>query len=190
MNNFLFIQTAYAAGNEAATAVTNAAAAEAKGIEIQPTTIAFQALNFIILLVVLNLILYKPLLKLLKDREKKIQDGVENAEKAENMLKESNRIRSDMIKQAKSDSQVIMEKARTAGEEVKTGIIGEAQSEAGKIIKSGHALVEAEKAKTLEEIKVSAVNTVIAAAEKLLREKLDPSRDGKMIEEILKSYSA
>ncbi len=191
MNNFSLIQVAYAA--EETVSETGTEPAEAKhegGLSIQPTTIAFQALNFIILLVVLNAILYKPLTKLLSEREKKIKDGVENAEKAEGMLKESNIIRQDMIRTANADSQNILEKARKAGEEVKTGIIAEAQSEANKIVKSGHTIVEAEKAKAMQEVKQTAVNAIIMAAEKLLKEKIDQPKDAKMIEESLNSYSA
>lgn len=44
-------------------------------------------------------ILYKPLVKLLDERGKRIKDGVENAEKAELMLKESNMVRQDMLKE-------------------------------------------------------------------------------------------
>ena len=195
MNNFSLFQLAHAEGVVAAetTAVTSAepkAAEEKGGLQIQPTTIAVQALNLVILIVILNAILYKPLLGLITKREKHITDGVKNAEKAENMLKESNQIRTDMMKEAKSESQDIIEKGRKAGEEVKTGIIGDAQTEADKIIKSGHALVEAEKAKTMLEIKSSAINTIIMAAEKILREKMDPVRDAKLIEESLNSYSA
>ena len=154
MNNFLFNIT-HAEGNAEAAeeahagtvAAPEAAAAghESQGLQIQPTTIAFQALNFIILLVVLNAILYKPLLQLITSREKKIKDGIENAEKAENMLKESNQIRTDMIRDAKSESQGIIEKARKAGEELKNGLVSEGQTEADKIIKSGQVLVESEK---------------------------------------------
>lgn len=192
MNNFLLIQVAHASPEvEATTAAAEPAEAKHEGgLEIQPTTIAFQALNFVVLLVVLNAILYKPLVKLLTEREKKIKDGVENAEKAENMLKESNIIRQDMIKQAKSESQDIIEKARKSGEEVKTGILAEAQTEADKIIKSGQSLVEAEKAKAMQEVKLSAVNTIVMAAEKLLKEKIDPQKDSKLIEESLNSYPA
>jgi F-type H+-transporting ATPase subunit b len=194
MNNFSLFQLAHAEGTAAETTAgteVEAGAAEAKGgLSIQPAVIATQALNLVVLIVILNFILYKPLLKLITDREKKIVDGIENADKAENMLKESSRIRVDMIKDAKSESQDIIEKGRKAGEDVKTGIIGDAQSEADKIIKSGHALVESEKAKTMQEIKASAVNTIIMAAEKILREKLDPAKDAKLIEESLNSYSA
>lgn len=167
------------------------AAHEAKGgLEIQPTTIAFQALNFLLLVVVLHLILYKPLLKILKDREKRIREGVENAEKADGMLKESNIIRQDMIKRANSESQEMLESARKSGEEVKSGIIQGAHAEAGQIIKSGQSLIEMEKAKTAQELKGLAVGMIVAATEKVLREKLDSSKDSVLIEESLKGYSA
>jgi F0F1-type ATP synthase membrane subunit b/b' len=83
-----------------------------------------------------------------------------------------------------------MEKARKSGEELKSGIVQEAHDEAGKIIKSGHALIEMEKTKTSQELKALAVNMVVAATEKILREKMDPSKDSRMIEESLKSYPA
>lgn len=199
MNNFL-INVAHAEGHAetvahegTTTAVTEAkaeASHESGGLSIQPTTIAFQALNLVLLIVVLNLILYKPLVKLISTREKKIHDGVENAEKAENMLKESNQIRTDMIKGAKAESQSIVEKGRKAGEELKNSIVSEAQEEAGKIIKSGQMVVDSEKAKAMQEVKAAAVNTIIMAAEKLLKEKIDPARDARMIEESLKGYTA
>ena len=169
---------------------TKAPAAESKGgIEIQPTTIAFQALNFLLLVFVLHKILYKPLLKIMKDREKRIRDGVENAEKADGMLKESNLIRQDMIKRANSESQEMLENARKSGEEVKGGIIQEAHSQAAQIIKSGQSLIEMEKTKTAQELKGLAVGMIVTAAEKVLKEKLDPSKDSVLITESLKGYS-
>ena len=167
-----------------------APAAEKGGLEIQPSTIIFQALNFILLVVVLYLILYKPLLKIMKDREKRIRDGVENADKADGMLKESNIIRQDMIKRANSESQEMLENARKSGEEVKSGIIQGAHAEAGQIIKSGQNLIEMEKARTAQELKGLAVGMIVAATEKVLREKLDPSKDSVLIEESLKGYTA
>jgi F-type H+-transporting ATPase subunit b len=169
-----------------------AAGAEAKegGLEIQPTTIAFQALNFLLLVVVLYLILYKPMLKLLAERQKRISEGVENAEKADGMLKESNIIRQDMIKRANSESQEILEKARKSGEEVKTGLVQDAHKEAGNIIKAGQNLIEMEKAKTAQELKGMAVNMIVTATEKVLREKLDAERDGKLITESLQGHGA
>jgi F-type H+-transporting ATPase subunit b len=160
------------------------------GLSIQPTTVAFQALNFIVLVVLLHLILYKPIVKLLSEREKRIKEGVENAEKAEASLKESRLIREDMMKNAKVETQGMLEKARKEGENLKNAMVTEAQDQAKKIIQSGHQSIEMEKAKTMDELKTNAVHLVINATEKVLREKVDSAKDAKMIEESLNSYTA
>ncbi|MFH0837710.1 MAG: F0F1 ATP synthase subunit B [Patescibacteria group bacterium] len=187
MNEFSFIQIAYAETESAVVEPDSVAHAEGGGLELNPYTIAFQALNFLILLVLLNMILYKPLVKLLKEREKKIKDGVENAEKAEGMLKESHIIREDMIRSAKSESQAMLEKARLTGEKVKADILGEAHKEADHVIESGHTLIDMEREKAADDFKGLAVNLIIKATEKLLREKLSDQKDTQMIKESLNS---
>jgi F-type H+-transporting ATPase subunit b len=160
------------------------------GIEIQPTTIAFQALNFLLLVVVLYLILYKPIIKMLAEREKRIREGVENAEKADSMIKESSMIRQDMIKRANSESQDIMEKARKSGEETRSGIVQEAHTEAEHIIIAGQNLIEMEKSKAAQEVKKAAVSMILSATEKILRSKIDAEKDAALIQESLQTVSA
>ena len=190
MNNFSFIPLALANPEETAETTTGTAeeAAPKSGISVEPAVIGFQALNFVILAVVLTAILYKPLLKIMNDRAQKIKEGLENAEKAEGMLKESNQVRHDMLKRTQAETPEMMEKARKSGEEVKAGIVTDAHNEAEKIVKSGHTAIEMEKAKAVEELKAMTVPLILKTAEKLLREKLDATKDAKMIEESLKSY--
>ena len=83
-----------------------------------------------------------------------------------------------------------MEKARKEGESIKTTLVTEAQGEAKKIVQAGHQALEMEKGRTMDEVKAKAVHLIVLAAEKLLREKIDESKDAKMIEENLKSYPA
>lgn len=205
MGEFLFMQIAYAAtgvSDASGAAKTNAeesqvsstiaepeAAEHKAGLSIQPTTVAFQALNFLILLVLLHKILYKPLIKLLTEREHKIKEGVENAIKAENNLKESAATKQNMLKSAKVESQSILEKARKEGEGVMDSIVTEAKLEAAKIVEAGHAVVAGEKSKALQDLQKNAVALIIHAAEKILREKIDPTKDAKIVEESLKNYS-
>lgn len=160
------------------------------GLSINPSVVGFQILNFLVLLVVLNMILYKPLTKLLTERAKKIKDGVENAENAEVSLREAHTMRADMMKSAKVETQSMMEKARKEGEGVKNAMAEEAQEQAKKIVENGHQVVEMEKAKAMEELKKKAVGMVMMTAEKVLREKMDASKDAKMIEESLNSFAA
>lgn len=177
-------------GEKTVTAETvKAVEAEHKGLSIQPTTVAFQALNFVILVLILHKILYKPLIKLLTEREHKIKEGVENAEKAELSLKEAVTVKQDMLKGAKVESQRMLEKAMKEGEEVKSEMVKNAKDEAVKIVESGHNLVEMEKEKVLQEVKQRAVSLVVSATEKLLREKIDAEKDAKIIEQSIRQYS-
>lgn len=195
MNYFipLALASAEPAEAEANTEVPSGKEAEAHeggGLSLDPAVVGFQALNFIVLLAVLNLILYKPLAKLLSEREKKIKDGVENAEKAEASLKEATSIREDMMKTAKVESQTMMDRARKDGEGLKNTIVADAQDQAKKIIDNGHQVIALEKAKTMEDLKAQAVGLIVKTAEKVIREKMDSGKDAKMIEESLNSFAA
>ena len=187
-----FIQVALAAPEPAETATVQGKpeAVAHEGLSIDPAVVGFQALNFIVLLVVLNAILYKPLTKLLTDREKKIQEGVENADKAEASLKEARTVREDMMKSAKVESQGMLEKARKEGEGLKNSMMTEAQEQAKKIVDNGHQVIALEKTKTMEELKAKTAKLIVQTAEKVIREKMDSSKDAKMIEDSLNSFAS
>lgn len=166
----------------------NASSEESGGVSIQPSTVAFQALNFLILLIVLHKILYKPLIKLLEDRAKRIREGVENAVKADEMLQSSEEMRKNILKRAQVESNEMIEKSRKAGEETREGIIQNAQTEADKIMQLEKQAIEREKAKTMDDFKQNATQLVVQIAEKILREKMDAKKDQSLIQESLEHY--
>jgi len=61
---------------------------------------ASQLVNFFLILIVLRLFVYKPVVKLLKERSKKIKEGLEKAEEAGIRLKEIDSIGKTKIKEA------------------------------------------------------------------------------------------
>ena len=63
-----------------------------------------QAVNFFILLIVLYFFAYKPLLAVIKERQKRIKEGLEKAEEADVRLKEVDSIAKDKIKKAEQES--------------------------------------------------------------------------------------
>ena len=70
----------------------------------------WQAINFFIILIVLTLFVYKPLLKIMKERSAKIKDGLEKAEQAGIRLKEVDNIAKGKIKEAEAESINIIKK--------------------------------------------------------------------------------
>ncbi len=69
-----------------------------------------QAVNFFLLLGILTFFLYKPLMKVLKERTQKIKEGLEKAEEADVRLKQVDEIAKEKIKQADQDSIAIIKK--------------------------------------------------------------------------------
>jgi len=57
-----------------------------KSLGINLPSLLAQIINFTILLVVLYLLAYKPLLKILDERRRRIQEGLESAEQAKERL--------------------------------------------------------------------------------------------------------
>lgn len=158
------------------------------GLSIQPAVIAFQGLNFLILVAVLYKVLYKPILKMMHDREQKIVEGLANAEKAKVALHETENIRKDMVKQAHVDGQQVIEKARKSAEEMRATMVQKAQDEANKIVKNAQEVATAEKTKMMSEMKMMAAHMVLRATEKVIQEKMDASKDAQLIEKSLNSY--
>jgi F-type H+-transporting ATPase subunit b len=63
-----------------------------------------QLVNFALILIVLSIFVYKPVIKILKERNKKIKEGLDKAEEAGFRLKEIDNIGKSRIKDAESKS--------------------------------------------------------------------------------------
>ncbi len=69
-----------------------------------------QAVNFFILLIVLRFFVYKPLLNVIKERNRKIKEGLDKAREADIRLKEIDVIAKGKLKEAERESINIIKK--------------------------------------------------------------------------------
>jgi F-type H+-transporting ATPase subunit b len=86
-----------------------------------------QAANFLVLLVVLYLALYKPLLKILKERRAKIEEGLMKAEEADKRLRDANEMAKEKMLAAEEESLTTLRAAEERGKSVEAGLIAEAR---------------------------------------------------------------
>ena len=81
-----------------------------------------QLVNFVLILIILTFFVYKPVLKILKERNKKIKEGLDKAEEAGVRLKEIDNIGKEKIKEAENTSINIIRttenKAKALGQEL------------------------------------------------------------------------
>ena len=144
-----------------------------------------QIVNFAILFFVLKHFIYKPFLSLLENRRKKIEEGVKMSNEAEENLKKIAEARRKMEAKNEEDRKAILIKAEgDAKKRIEDGVKeGEKQRAAllEKAEKEAVELKDKEKEKTRKQI----VDNAFSLTEKLIKENMTDSKNGKITEEFL-----
>lgn len=144
-----------------------------------------QLVNFAILAFLLYRFAYKPMLKMLSERTKKIEEGINNADQAEKRLKEISEKEKDVIKEAKREAAKIIEAAKIEADEAHKHMIEKAREEIGAVINKEKEGMRLEKSQVLREIKSEVADLVMMSVEKVLGERNSIATDRRDIERLI-----
>ena len=147
-------------------------------------TIIFTAINVLAVMGILYLILFKPVSKILQDRDDKIESSLNNAAIAQKEAQELLEKYQHQMAEAKKEAHEIIEKANKIGMQTREEITKEAREEAAKTLEKAKKEIHGEKAKALEQIRNEAAVLAVMAAGKVINKQLDP----KQHEELVKDY--
>lgn len=145
-----------------------------------------QLINFAIVFSVLYFFAFKPLVKVMAERSKKIDTSLKNAAEIEERLSLTVKEKEEIITAAKAQAQAIIEEADKRGETRRAELIAKAKEEIGVVINAEKAKLVREKGETLKEIKKEVADLVILTVEKLLNEKMTSEKDQEMIKKLVK----
>jgi F-type H+-transporting ATPase subunit b len=141
--------------------------------------------NFIILLVLLRLFLYKPVMKVLDERAQRTKDAMELAEAIKKEYEQAKGEVQKQIERGRQEAQAIITQAMQVGERLKEESKQEAAKQAQVMIDRTRSELEAERDKIVGDLRREFVDISIAAAEKVIKETLDKEKHRKLIEETL-----
>lgn len=156
---------------------------------VQPIQLLAQIFNFLILMVILKKYLYKPILKALEDRKKKIEDGLRFSEKAKQELEEAEKKKEEIVNHAKLEAAKIMAEAKKAGKKKELEIVEAAEKQAAEVIKKGKKDLEENKKQMEKQLEKETVDIATALVEKLLRQALSEADQNKILEKKLKDFA-
>ncbi|HCN25556.1 MAG TPA: ATP synthase F0 subunit B [Candidatus Marinimicrobia bacterium] len=154
-------------------------------VQLDPGLFVWTILTFLLLLTVLAKFAWKPLLKMLKDREELIRSSLEDAEKAKKKLERLNAEGQAIINQARSEAQSILSEGKTAAAKLKDETLDVAKEQAKKIASEAEKQINIEKEKAIAEIKSEVVNLSMSIAEKLINKNISPEDNKALIDESL-----
>ena len=115
-----------------------------KNFGFQPVFFVAQIINFLILFYVFKRFLYKPILKVLKDRQNSIAKGIEEAEAAKKALNEADAQKDEIIKSATLEAEKIILETRKNAEGLREELMQTAKSAAERVIGEAREMADLE----------------------------------------------
>jgi len=155
-------------------------------VQLDPGLFIWTITTFLVLLVLLAKFAWKPLLKMLAEREKMIRDSLENAEKARTDLEKINQESEKIISQARSASQSILAEGKAAANKLKDETLAQARDSSRQILEDAEKQINMERDKAISEIKSEVADISISIAEKLIGKNLSQEDNQELIEATLK----
>lgn len=162
------------AGHEKATLLT-----------VNPGLIIWTIVIFVLLLILLRKIAWKPLLNSLNTRETSIRSAIESAERlkieAEQLIEENRK----NLAEANAHSMKLISDAREIAAKEKDSIVDKARDEVKKLNDQAKNEIKLEKDTALSELRNEVSELAIKAAEMIIKQNLDEKKQKQLIDEYM-----
>ncbi len=144
-----------------------------------------QLVAFLILLIVLQIFAYPALTRTLDKRRETIRDGVENAERASQALKDAEKRVEGLMNDARLESQKVIASATQAAERLKADFEQQAQQRGREIEQQASKRIEQQIAQAKAELRAHVADLSIAAAERVIGQSLDSATNRRLVDEFV-----
>ena len=151
--------------------------------QAEPGLMIWTVISFVILLILLWKVAYKPITRALKKREETIRNTLEEAKKNRESAEALVEKYEAQIAQARDEAQKILAEGKMLGENVRKEIIQKAHEEANQIVKRAQEEIEFQKEKALMELKERIADLTIMAASKVVAKTLDKKDHEQLLDE-------
>jgi F-type H+-transporting ATPase subunit b len=131
-------------------------------------TLLIQIVNFLVLMFVLNIILYKPIMKIMDSRQKRIDDANEEVRELDETVQGKVADYEERLRRARAEAMEQREAIKNEGTEKATEIIGQARAEVGEMIQGFKTKVAAEKEEARQVLHRQTRRIALEISEKVL----------------------
>lgn len=156
---------------------------EAIGLNL-PGLIA-QIINFLLILVLLRMFLYRPILGMLDRRAARIRESLERAEAVQREADRSRAEFEQQVAEARRQGQHIVAQANEIGERMKEEARHDARREAEAIIERARAEIQLERDQALTQLRSQFADLTVLAASRVINQSLDRDRHQVLIDQVL-----
>jgi F-type H+-transporting ATPase subunit b len=143
--------------------------------------------SFLVLLVLLKKLAWKPMLGAIHERERSIEDALNKAELAREEMSRLSNENETLMKQARIERDEILKEAKELKDQILVEAKNQAQIEGAKLIEKAKIEINNQKVAALDEVKNQVASLSIEIAEKVLRKQFDDQKtQNALVSDLLK----
>jgi F-type H+-transporting ATPase subunit b len=156
---------------------------ESLGINM-PTLLA-QLINVAVLFGLLYLVAYKPIMRMLDERSRRIKDSMEQTEQIKQQAERAEEEAAKRITDASREGEEVIARAMRTGEEVRKEAQAQARQETETLIARARAEIQQERNEAVGELRQEFADLTVMAAEKVIDRSLDKKAHRDIIDKVL-----
>ena len=156
---------------------------ESGGLISLDKSLIIQGFNFLILLVLLQRVLYKPLLAKMSERTEAIKTSLEEAQRARAEAARQQEENVERLRAAHAEAASIRAAALKEAADEQRKLVEAARVEAARLVEAARAQMDADIRRAREELRREVADLAIGVAEKLIRKSLDDADHRRIVAE-------
>ncbi len=148
-------------------------------------TLLAQMVAFILLIWFVNKVLWGPMSTMMAARQKRIADGLAEAERGKHELELAAKRSSEILREAKAKAVEIITQSEKRSSEIIEEAKGQAKVEHDRIVAAANAEVEQEVFRAKEQLRVEVSAIALAGASKILGREIDARAHNDLLEKLV-----
>jgi F-type H+-transporting ATPase subunit b len=149
-----------------------------------------QIILFLIVYWVLNKYAFGPVLKMLAERRRRIEEGQHNAERIKKQLAEAELRYQEVLRKANDEATKLLDEARATSDAISQKQMQQAIKDAEGIIAKAQDTIVQERNKMVAEVKKEMVDLVVKTTSKVVGKVITPEDQERLSEETVKQIAA
>lgn len=146
----------------------------------------YQLFAFLILMLLLAKFAWKPLMKMMKERESYVANEIDAAEKSRREANKQLEEQRELLKEARQEAQSLIENARKLGDDQREEIIRNAKQEADRLKESAKREIVQEKEQAIVALREQVASLSVMIASKVIEKNLSAAEQEELINQYIK----
>jgi F-type H+-transporting ATPase subunit b len=144
-----------------------------------------QIVTFIILLIILRFVAYKPIMRMLDERSRRVRESMDQADALKEQSAQAEEQVKKQLEEASREGQERLARAVKAGEDVRQRAQEDAKKEAESLLSRARAEIQRERDDAISEVRREFADLTVLAAGKVIEKSLDKEEHRDLINKVL-----